>query len=158
MIEVSLLVFFMHLYFVSSGVKVWIRYHDNAIPDNYFTRKTGFPMSLSKASDCAGRENGGYNSQLECHQALGVVNRVIGMTPTHHTIFDDRSLLATASLLSVPRRYCKHLLGALYLPRSLLGSGPLHGGTGQPQSNPRPIALGRPSPHVQTWTPLERTL
>jgi len=30
------------------GVKVWIRYHDDAIPDNYFNRKTGFSMPLPK--------------------------------------------------------------------------------------------------------------
>eukprot|EP00798_Chlamydomonas_sp_ICE-L_P017025 gene17025-23315_t len=31
-----------------TGVKVWIRYQDHAIPDNYFSRETGFKMPLAK--------------------------------------------------------------------------------------------------------------
>ena len=31
-----------------AGVKVWLKYHESAIPQNYFTRTTGFAMPLSK--------------------------------------------------------------------------------------------------------------
>ena len=29
-------------------MKVWLRYHDHAIPENHFTQKTGFAMPLTK--------------------------------------------------------------------------------------------------------------
>ena len=32
----------------AAGVKVWIRYHEDAIPENAFTKATGFAMPLTK--------------------------------------------------------------------------------------------------------------
>lgn len=34
-----------------AGVKVWLRYHDHAIPASYYTKRTGFMMPLADILD-----------------------------------------------------------------------------------------------------------